>query len=553
MADIKRPLRAELLDQLTWHYWGKADIYTGPTGTGQWVPRVGDKVWDGLRDYRVAFIDPVTLLSELVPITSKSGGVDEEDVLVTTGPNSYSEAFRLYVDDRTVPQTMAADVRLRLYGTSVRYVKVFKGTDISNNGHVISGMYNASGVKISENIPTELLVMPNANNLGVQTMQLGYCTDTINDGELATLVTYTSDGIPVSWMSMIMVNTSFVRTVDSSKAYITNIELISDFLDPADTTLLRYPLNMVNQSDSYYVRVRYSSGVVSDPILVDGNKVSLIGIDSFIASQVGQLTKLKLTYTLAADEYATDTSAPLPNRVIQRDYRLLTTESDNTYSVKLYMVPRWNAASAAWELTYWLYDLQRGILEDVTARIEVGATSAAFNGTNYSTPQELVVAFNMSNLGPSYAYYRYVQSFTITLFGPGSNRNANEYWNIKYSSDLNYGNGLLAHVSTDNVPGNYRIDISNGFSTLHEWLRRMYWALSPLYLPSKEEAAPEPTHVRIRIGTVWVREIPIDKVLEPIAEVNTAIVHGQAIRLEYINRTSNTDLELAMGSLTARL
>lgn len=548
-----RPLRAENLDQLSWHYWGINDIYTGPTGSGQWVPNVGDKVFDGLRDYRVTYVDEVTLLSTLTPLTTSTGGIDEEDILLSTGPGTYQEGFRLYIDNRTVPQTMVVDSRLRLYGTKVRYVKVFLGNNITEDGHVISAMYDASGNKTSEDIPTELVIMPSDTNLGVQTVRMGYCADTVNTGDVATLVAYSAEGVPMSVCNMILVNTSFIRTLDASKRYITNIELISDFIDPNDRTLLKYPLNMVKQSDAYYAKLTYSDGTVSDNILVDGDKVRLLGIDSFIASQVGQLTKLRLTYKLNDDEYAMDTTAPLPDRTKQVEYRLLTVESDNSYSVMIYVVPRWNSASLKWELGYWLYDLERDMVEDITASIEIGATSAPFVGDNYTTPQELVVAFNMANLGSSYTYYRHVQTFTINLFGPGAVRTATDYWSISYSNNLSYGNGLLAYVSTDSTPNTYRIDLSVGRTTLTEWLRVMYWQLSPMYLTTAEDQAPEPTHVRVRIGATWVREVAVADLLQPITGVNAAIVHGQPIRLEFIRKTGNTDLELALGSLTARV
>lgn len=553
MADVVRPLFPKDLDQRKWHYWGINDIYTGPTGKGQWVPNVGDKVFDGFRDLLVKSVDPVTLLSELVPISNKSGGIDEEDMLVSNGPGTQSEAFRLYIDNRTIPQVMSADARLWLNGTKVRYVKVFKGTNVSDDGHVISAMYDASGVKLSENIPTELVLMPNANNLGIQTMRQGYCADTINDNEIVTMVTYSAEGIPISRFTMIAVNTSFIRTVDSSKRYITNIELASPYLDPNDKTLLVYPLNLVKQSDSMFVNVTYSDGTRDERRLIDGNKIALNGIDSYIASEVGQLTKLSLVYKLSEGEYAMGTSAPLPDRVLQREYRLLTKESDNSYSVKIFFIPRWNSVTNKWELEYWLYNLERNMVENITNYIEIGATSAKFVGDNYTTPQELVVAFNMTNLGPSYSYFRHVQTFTVTLLGSGANKQLASYWNMKYSNDLNYGNGLVAFVTQDSIPTELRVDISNGHTTVTEWLRYHYSPLSPLYLTKTEEKAPDPTHVRIRVGATWVRELPIADVLKPITGVNTSITQGQPVRIEYIRRTPNTDLELALGVLTAKV
>lgn len=534
-----------------WHYWHISEIYTGPTQPGKWVPNVGDKVFDGFSDGLVKFVDEVTNLSTIVPIGGVTGGADVDDILLASGPGTNGEAYRLYIDNTTIPQTMVFDTRLRLYGTAVRYVKVFRGSDISDNGHVVSAIYNASNVKTSENIPTELVIMPSETNRGVQTPRIGYCSDTMNDGEVVSCVAYSSDGKMMSRMQFIVVNTSFVRTLDASKRYITNIELLSEYLDPSDSTLLRYPLNMVNQSDAYRVRVRYSDGK-TEIVTVDGNKVRLVGIDNYIATEVGELTKLVLTYTLSENEYAYGTTQPLPDRSITKEYRLLTVQTDNSYSVKLFASPVWNNNASRWDLRYYLYSLDRDMIEDVTSNIEVGAMSTAFNGTNYATAQEIVVAFNMNNLGTTYSYYRHVQPFTIALHGPGSNRSAIDYWHIQYENDVNYGNGLVANAIADTAPGTWRVDVSNGYSTTTEWLRYHFNPLMPLYLVSTEDKAPTPTHIRLRLGTTWVREITIDEALQPITGVNTAVTHGAALRMEFFRRTADSDLELALGSLTIK-
>ena len=549
MATPTIPIRAPR--DRDWHYWHIKEIYTGPNQPGKWVPNVGDKVFDGFGDQIVKFVDEVTNISTLVPIGNVTGGADVDDILLSTGPGTNGEAYRLYIDNTTIPQTMTFDTRLRLYGTAVRYVKVFRGTDISDTGHVVSAIYNASNVKTSENIPTELVIMPSETNRGVQTPRVGYCSDTMNDGEVVTCVAYTSDGMMMSRMQFIVVNTSFVRTLDASKRYITNIELLSEYIDPSDSTLLRYPLNMVNQSDAYRVRVRYSDGKV-EIVTVDGNKVRLVGIDNYIATEVGELTKLVLTYTLSDNEYAYGTTQPLPNRSITKEYRLLTVQVDNSYSVKLFVSPVWNNNANRWDLRYYLYSLDRNMIEDVTSNIEIGALSPTFNGTNYATAQELVVAFNMNNLGSTYSYYRHVQPFTIALHGPGSNKSSVDYWHIQYENNVNYGNGLVANAIADTTPGNWRVDISNGYSTMTEWLRYHYNPLIPLYLVNTEDKAPAPTHIRLRIGTTWVRELPIEQVLQPITGINTTVAHGATLRLEFFRRTADSDLELAVGSLTIK-
>lgn len=536
--------------------WNYKELYKVDVTQGQYVPNVDDMVvdWDSNAIFRVISVNYTNHTFTLQASNlGKFNGYTTEDILTTSGPGDVSEAFRIYINTEVVPHTLTFDSRLRLFGTEVAYVKVFRGTKIGTDGNVMSAMFNSSNVKTSENIPCELILIPNQENYGIKTPTSAYTSDTVNDGEILSVVAYTVKGDVTSITRMVAVNTNVVRSINQESRYVTAIDLVSPYLATADKSLLQYPLNMPIQSDMMQGRVTYSNG---DAVLlpIDNVKFKLLGIDSFIASEVGQVFNLSLVYSLSNGEFATGVSSPNPERVLRAPYRIQTVESDDAYMVKLYVVPVWNQAQSEWVLNYYLYNIERSTIIDVTSYIEVGSQSARFNGKNYEAPQSLVVTLNMASLGTSYKYYRHPQSFTIQLYNPGNNSLVDNYFYIRYTNDTMYGQGMLARVTADpEAPTNWRVDVSNNYSVVKEWLAKMYSTLSPLYYTKAESGAPEPTHVRVRIGTTWVREIPIADILKPITGVNAAITQGQPVRLEFFHRTTARDMELALASLTIRV
>jgi hypothetical protein len=533
--------------------WNYKELYMPDVTQGQVVPNVDDMVtdWDSNTIHRVISVNYANNTFTLQATNlGKFNGYTTQDILTTSGPGDVSEAYRIYVNNEVTPHTLNFDTRLRLFGTEVAYVKVFRGVKITVDGDVMSAIFNSSNVKTSENIPCELVMTPNAENYGMKTPQSAWASDTVNDGEILTVVAYNIKGDVTSISRMVAVNTDVIRTINQESKTITNIDLVSPYLSTTDRSLLQYPLNMPLQSDMLQGRVTYSNGDAA-LLPVDGTKFKLLGIDSFIATEVGQTFNLQLVYTLSNGEYAVGVSQPLPERVLKQPYRIQTVESDDAYMLKLFFVPVWDNTTNAWVLNYYLYNIERTQIIDVTSYIEVGSQSARFNGAKYDAPQNLTVSLNMASLGTSYKYYRHVQNFTIQLYGPGNNSLVSNYFYIRYTNDTLFGQGMVARITADpEVITDWRVDVANGYTIVKEWLDKVYSVLSPLYYPNVESAPPEPTHVRVRIGNSWMREIPIADILKPITGVNAGVAQGQPVRLEFFARSTVRDQELALASLT---
>ncbi len=521
-----------------------AEVYTGPTGTGRYVPNVDDLGlnWVELSFYRCVHVDYVTGYSTWQRVNlNNNSGVDETlDVITGVGSGYTFESFRVWVNTKQLPYTLNFDARLYLYGSKAAYVKLFQGNDITASGRVISGVYNASGNLVSENIPLELVkYSSDVTNLAVRTPVNAHCTTTLKEGEILTAVVYAKDGSILSASRLVAAISDAVRPLEASSKLVTNIELLSPYLSTTKADTLEYPLNMLVQSDSLRGRVRYNDGTFKD-YAVDGVKFSLMGINSYIASEVGQEFPLILTYNLSQGELAHGTDNPT------RDYILETIKSDDEYSVKIFVCPEW-LSTGKWGLRYYLYDLERDSVHDITNFIELGSESKAFNGSNYDTVQEMTIVFNMLNLGTSYNYYRQVQTFRIQLYRPASDLTATTYYTIGYTTDLNYGSGIKARASGS--INAYNLDVSCGHQDIETWLEYLYRTLSPLRYTQTEATAPKPTHVRLRIGPTWSREVPIQNILNQITNISTAMPQGSLLRLEFFKRVGDIDYELAIGSM----
>lgn len=525
--------------------WFIKDIYTGVSGnSGRYTPNVDDLVWDYTRGLlRCVSVDFETGLSTLVP-WSMTNVVDNTDTtdLVIGGNSTTDDTYRVYVNTDKLPYAFSFDARFKLYGGAASYVKLFKDGDVETAA--ISAIFNSAGVQTSENIPLEPVVIPNTTVSAIKTPKLGHLTEKVENGDVLNVVVYSSSGAVQGIFRVVCVISNFVRTIDSAKRLITNIELITPYLSASDDRVVEYPANMTVDSSALRARVTYNDGSTQS-YAVDGRKFSLFGTEGYLTSIPGQSLPVVLNYVLAEDEYSNLIKEVGNRRFITKEYTLKTVKVDNLYSVKMFVVPEWVSNEARWRLRYYLYNLERDLVTDVTSFIEYGVNSNAFNGSGqmFGVTQSLTVAFNLDKLGGSYSYYRHVQNFNITIHQAGDIKSASSYYTLAYDVDSIVGTVSVASLSVTGT--RRRIDISNGYTNIDEWLARAYYGSEPLYYAYAEQKAPKPSHVKLYVGDSFIREITIDSVLTPIDDMPSSVVQGATVRLEFVGNYNSTRSELA--------
>lgn len=548
-----------ILPEAGWAQIHMKELYKGPVEENppedidnkRKVPREGWWIVSEEGFYKVTRVNQNNI-SEYVRFNPFTG--DEYENIIT-GPtvHQWTTPFKIYVDKSKVPIRQRVDDAMLFYGTEHAYYKIFIGTNIGPSGRVISTAVNGSGVPTNANLPLETVVGPNSENIAVKVCKGGHLLELPPNQQMCTVVSYAADGRPLFYRFAIIVYSDNVAPLDQSKRTIISISLESPYLSPDDKKLLEYPLNMRVESSGIMGVVQYNDGSIhKHPI--NGNKFSLHGHKNFVATVPGPTFDLGLTYSLSDDETAWNALGNVPQRSINEVYRIRAIAADGNYSVKIYPIPYWDSAAGMYKLRYYLYNMKRDLVQDITQYIEV-TPGFVFDGKMYGTKQTMQVAINMSKVGPAFIDYRHPQVFSITLVSPASVANQTTYYTLEFSDETRYGVGVRADASRDlAVVGQSHLNISLGAANLDEWLNKTYRAVEPLYYTQGEDLPPSPTHVTVRdLNSTWTRLVDIDDVLNPITGIGKLFKQGDHVLVEFSAATAEAKLELAVCSMIVNI
>jgi hypothetical protein len=530
-----------------WCIWNLVEIFMGLAGAGRYVPKISDYVVDTLTDeyFIVTSINPSTMVAVLkhikrVPI----GVIGDDDLLLGVSPGKSNDMFRAYLDTSTMPFTLDVDHRFQVGGTEPVKAKIFKGSMVDGTGKCISGFYDNLGGLLSQEIPLELVTMPNAQNLSVKIVPLCYTTDNLPDGEVVTVVAYAADGHVASMQQLRIKHTAFVRSSNAAVKYVSSISLKSPFLSKSDPSLIQYPLNVPLRGLNLTGVVHYSNGDTIE-MPVDGTKFSIFGFEDYIATIEGQEMPLVLKYTLSAGEisYAAGTG---DGSFTTKSYKAKTIKNDGAYSIKLFGYPIWIDAVAGYRMTWWLYNLDRNVVYDATAHVKFNANTRMFDPVAYGIVQHLSVSLNIKDVNPAYTSYIHVQAIDVTLVSNGLDRTENWLIGFEPNQDPQFGKGNF--VSSFFVNQNYsKIKLDSGALTQADWLQRMYFNTKPLINPDREILPPTPNFFALVINghsvefpiALWNSEIILD----------TALPNSSTLLIKFFKRTADNDIQLSIAGL----
>ena len=480
-------------EDMNWKIWNINDIYRGIQSERELHHvQVGDMVVDltgGVeRRYYVKSIDDSTRIPELVllrQLKEDSNTVQVE--MKGVGPGQASETWRCFFDDTIEPHSLRVDGKVYCHGSLATHCKIFLGVETDKyNGKVISQYRDNNSDRISENIPLELVGW--RDNQAIKTPMMGFTTHKLQDGEVVTMVTYSADGVVFQQDRLIVVNTADVRRSEVGKKFVEGIEIVTPFLSEVDDREVLFPINMDREAVFIMCRVNYSDGT-SKTLAVDGGRVQLHGMDSYIPSVLGAGSPLVLQYQLAENEESTQALRGT-NRFLSESYVARTKEVDGAYSVRLSVLPFWNGTE--WELHYRLHNLDRNISYDVSDVVEAASNSMPFQPRKFGTMQRVVVALQLDKVSSSFARFRHVQSFDISLMGSASIDTSPFYISYHTGQDPYYGQDVK--IVKSQVGDRHYINISCGATTLEDWLDKLYYRTEPLFNKFAETQAPKPTH-----------------------------------------------------------
>lgn len=526
-----------------WNMWSIHEIYRGNIGANKFIPKVNDYVIEpetGLM-YIVTDLHNVTFIPELSPITI------QKNIEVDTLLSSTNDNYRVYYDKSIYPYTLSVDGLLRIYSSSASFARIYKGPFIDSS-EIISRMFDNSGNFVGHDIPLQLVAFNRHDNYAIKTIPTANTHAELSNGEVVTVVVFSSSGKVVTRVSCIVDETTFIAQAYAEQKYITNIFIKSVFIDDTQVNQINFPVNFNLNSFNPIGVVQYNDGSqVEYP--VDGDKFRLYGTDMFLSSIVGHRVPLVLSYRLSPNESAL-ASVTSDGHFITKPYTLLVSNPNRSYNVKLFVYPVWIDQVNGYKYKAFLMSLDRNVVFDVTELIGLSNNSMAFNGTSYGITQRLTFSVNLSNVSSIYNHFVHVQTIDIVLRNRANDISATNIWEVSSQVPTNvafFGTNLRASI--DDVTRT-RINIGNNISTVQEFIDRLYTTTEPLYNHITELSPPTPTHIEVRYLEER-RVIPIENYDREIV-FNSSIPLFSNIDIVFLKETPNNFLMLSVASLTVR-
>ncbi|AFI55399.1 hypothetical protein TSMG0116 [Halocynthia phage JM-2012] len=528
--------------------WRKEQLYTDPNSangivSGGVVPNVNDTVisWSGniKIEERVVYVDPLTSLSTLEPVELPNNG-NSAMVGIEAGIGNLSNVANLIMNPIDSKLSAVIDSRLPIYGSDLSYVRVFEGTDISENGKVISVRYDSNGQIIDDKA---LMVKADTvdNTLLRYVARPFNLTYTLPEDTLVVAVFYSDAGRVLMWQELVIKHSHIIANVHREALFINNVVLESAYQSPTNPNELLIPKNLLNASFSPRIFKEYQSGQ-REEMFIGTSNVTLAGWGDYVTGEVGEKFPLVLSYILGSGELSQNVDS-YTGVHITNHYSVSVIDGDTETEVKIFVVPTFRNSSYGYELNYYLYTGGRNSAIDVTDSVN----ASEFNGLFYGAKQQIDFSLDLSQyVGLPDTVF--ADSIDVQLMGqPLANATMYRLWYWR-DDERFYGENLRAKIVTNF--GTNTISLNNFIGQFSEWIDKLYYSLSPLYDASISTEAPVPTHVDITVGGTT---ITMDVSTYWNGELNwngTVPASGSNVLLEwYMYGENNNRLDLAISNM----
>jgi hypothetical protein len=514
-------------------WWSMNEIYTGDLidDETKFVPNVGDCVIDD-NDvmWRVVARD---LISKLCTLRVMDPSVAAQNMLGVSQISRlapYQQMLRAFINANVEPYTLTLDLQWLVPGSEASYIKVFRGTNVTPDGDVVSQLFDGSGNFLSENVPLVLIDQTNPN----LKIPIGFnCSTALQDNEVLTAVVYTIDGDVVEMRGFIVKNTNAIRGLGQNRNYITSVTLVSTLLDKVIGNTINAPANIPISGGNFQAQINYADGS-SQLIAVGTNKCKLFGLDGFSPSVIGVESNVALTYYLDDTESAINFSNQNV-KAVTTEYKIRAVDLPHEYAFKVFVSPNHNSVSNRYSNDYYLCSLDRTLFIKLTsAQFNiVMAQGGILNTAAYTNSQEMIIVVDMGSVLPvGYNGFLFPQPTTIKY---GIHNGVG--WILDYRNDSTYafGDGIYAGFS---VLGTHVFEVSSGQTSMTSWLQKLWFPIHALFDPRVSQSPPTPTHMKLMYNGV---ESPWLDIV-----TNWNIVHQNYFTSSFV---ANTTLNIIWGLL----
>jgi hypothetical protein len=527
-----------------WHRWAKKEIWLGDLANGKYIPKVDDYVED--TDYHITYQvighndDWTPILKRITP--KPIADMDSEDLLM----GQTRDAFRCFIDKSVMPHRLQVDGRCYVNARNAKTARVYRGNPVNGAEEIISLMLDQSGLPIGTAIPLQLCVIPNGENVAQYYVPTAYTTTDVKNGEFLYVALFDDTGAPLSSKELRATVTSFTSSNDLTIKAVTGIALEGPLMSKLVPDRLEVPLNLTLNSINLLGVINYNSGEPKK-MNVDGGRMTLLGLSSFVPTQAGEHFKMSLRYALSQSEVSYTGSEVGASRFITHDIDCLVVDVENQLTVKLFPYPVWVSNAAGYRLRWFLLNLDRNMMYDVSTLVETGQGSPVLDPTLYGVKQQLTVALDLSKVNGNWRAWRFVQTIGITLLRAGDLTGTK--WRVSFdpnqTPEYGEGNSFRAKFINQNLS---EIEVKSDYATKEAWLAAFYDNTRPLTNPLYETEPVQPTHfiftdgngtnkVKLLISDYWNKRFT----------VNFGVTQDTTWYLQFVKEGAQGDLVLAVA------
>lgn len=505
-----------------WAVRAKFNTWLGENGSGKIILKLHDYMED--TDFHITY-KCIGHDSRYIPVLKRvtpavTADIDSEDLLL----GQTRDAYRCFVDKKVIPHRLHVDSRCYINARNAATARVYRGNPINGAEEIVSVVLDQAGLPIGTLIPLELSVIPNGENVAQYYVPTAYTNTDIKNGELLWVVLYDASGAPLSQRSLRATLASFSISNDVSVKAVTGIALEGPLMSRLVPNRMEVPLNLTLNSFNLVGVVNYNSGEPKRTN-VDGGRFTLMGMNAFIPSQAGEHFRMDLRYSLAQGEVSFTGEEVSASRFITEEIDVVVVDVENQLSVKLLPYPVWINGASGYRLRWFLVNLERNTMSDVSSLVETANGSPVLDPTLYGVKQNLTVAIDLSKANGNWRAWRHIQTVGVTFLRPGNE--AGDKWRIAFDPNQQPEYGIGLNIRTRFVNQNLtEVELGSGFATKEEWLKAFYYNTKPLTDPRLETQAPAPdfftfgdgtghNYVRLSINEHWNRRFTVDFLVAP--------------------------------------
>lgn len=528
--------------------WGIDQVFMGPEmsldpNKTYVVPNQGDVVRDveNRKEYYVHAIGE-NYTPDLRPWEPNLSPDTQKNLLIGYGVGAVNEAYRIYYNRRTVPNTLTISQYCYVNGNEVVGYKLFRGYETGDNGEVISRYYDASGDYLGNVIPVEKFYREPEWKLmpGISHVQ----DNLLSHGDIVTAVFINRNGTECSSAILKVEETNLTPALNQPFREVINVTVKSPHLDKNDSSVLKVPNNTMLTDLMMEGAVHYKDGTTRT-FKFDQTHGQVFGLEGRVLTRPDSEYDISVSYYLQDDEFCTEAKDG-----VRKHYSfpmvVKTFEPDSSNAVKLFVVPKFDKPGVGYKLQYWLYDLERNVPIDVTNKIDYHDLYE-FNPLDYGNRQRIQPTLDLSEVHPRYSPFIYTQEIEMHLLGEPNNNN--DGWRMRYSLGTGWiGEDLEAFLITDD--DKLYLDIGNNYTRWEQFFVDLYRKIGPISDEPNEIYASDPTHVIVERDGVEVR-LDRDSFNEPFLWPST-IAANDTVSLRWVNRINSRDYHLGVTPLIVK-